>query len=106
MSFPEWRQTKEKIAMGEKVGRILTFMKDTACVHLDEREIIAWCKIYGMVNPDDKEFNGFLESVVVPALIKLGRARWYRDTLTDLAFALSGRERKKVVEDAKYILEE
>lgn len=106
MSFPEWRLTKQKISMSEKVGRILGFMKDTACVHVEQREEIAFCEIYKLINPDDKGFNEFLDGVAIPALVKLGQGRWYRDTITDLGFALSGRKVSRVEEDAKGILEE
>jgi len=106
MSFPEWRLTKQKISMSEKVGRILAFMKDTACVHVEQREEIAFCEIYKLINPDDMDFAKFLDGVAIPALVKLGQARWYRDTITDLGFALSGRKVSRVMEDVKGILEE
>lgn len=105
-TFFDWRQFKEKVAMGERVGRIVPFLKDTACVHVEEREIIAWCEIYPLLNPEDKEFNEFLKNVAVPALTKLGMSKWYRDTITDLALALSQKERGKVEESAKDILKD
>ncbi len=105
MSFPEWRLTKQKISMAEKVGRILGFMKDTACVHVEQREEIAFCEIYKLINPEDKEFNDFLNVVAIPALVKLGQARWYRDTITDLGFALSGRTFSWQDVDTKDVLE-
>lgn len=107
MSFPDWRQIKEKTAMAEKVGRIkeFAFMKETAMVHIEEREIIAWCYIYELINPEDKEFIDYLKKTVIPALTKLGRSRWYRDTLTDLAFALSARKRKGKTHDVKDVLD-
>lgn len=107
MSFPEWRETKEKVAMAEKVGRIkaFEFMRDTACVHIDEREVIAWCQVYKLINPEDKDFNDFLEKVAIPSLTKVGRSRWFRDQLTDLALALAMRKRGTQTEDTKDILE-
>jgi len=103
--FPEWRMTGQKIAMSEKVGKLLKFMQETACVHVQEREMIAMCEVYGLINPDDKEFNEYLEKVIKPSLIKVGQSRWYRDTITDLGFALSARDTTKREEDTTSILE-
>lgn len=48
-----------------------------------------------------------LEKVVKPVMLKVGRARWYRDTITDLGFALASEEKgDKQTEDASKILEE
>ena len=106
MSFDDWRQTKAKIAMGEKVGRIdeFKFLRETACVHVEERQDIAWMRVYQMINPEDTEFNTFLEEVAIPALKEIGRAKWYRDTITDLSLALSLRERKADTDDTTGIL--
>ena len=106
--FLDWRTQKLKMGMGEKVGRIKEFkdLQETACVHIEERELIAYIEVYGLVNPEDKELIKFLEEVAKPALIKIGRARWYRDTITDLSLALSFRERSKETEDTKGILGE
>ena len=105
--FPEW-DTRQKMAMGEKVGRIelFKFLQETACVHVEEREDIAWCHAYMILNPEDKEFNGFLEKVAIPVLVKVGRGRWYRDTVTDLSLALSARSGSKQTEDTKKVLDE
>lgn len=94
--------------MGEKVGKIeeFKFFKDTACVHMEEREFIAFCEIYALFNPEDKEFNEELTELYIPALTKWGHSKWYRDTLTDLAFALSSKKRRDQSEDASNLLEE
>jgi len=106
--FLDWRTTQQKIAMGEKVGRLKEFkdLQETACVHLEERELVAYIGVYELVNPEDKEFIKFLKEVAKPALIKIGRQRWYRDTITDLSLALSYKERSTRTEDAKDSLEE
>lgn len=92
--------------MSEKAGRYLPFMKETACVHVEEREMIAWIKAYPLICPIDKNFNKFLMEVVNPVLMKVGRARWYRDTITDLGFALASRGKDTTTEDTKNILHE
>ena len=105
--FPEW-DTRQKIAMGEKVGRIelFKFLQETACVHIEEREVIAWCHAYKIINPEDKEFNNFLDKIMIPVLIKVGRGRWYRDTITDLSLALSARGKSTQEEDIGEALKE
>ena len=111
MSQDSWKaewETKTKIAMGERVGAIkqFLFMQETAMVHLDERELIAYCKAYPLICPEDKEFNAFLEKVGIPVLTLVGRGKWYRDTITDLSLALSSKKRRDDTEDAGDILEE
>lgn len=105
MSFREEWQTKAKISMAEKVGKVLGELQETACVHIEEREIIAYCKIYMFLNPEDKEFNEFLKELAIPSFIELGRQRWYRDTITDLGLALSGKRSGTQTEDTGDILE-
>lgn len=80
-------------------------MQDTACVHVEERESIAWCLVYGIINPEDEKFNKFLNEIAIPSLTKVGQARWYRDTITDLGFALSALKGKGREEDTADILE-
>lgn len=92
----DWRDTGEKVSMSEKVGKILSSLKDTACVHMTEREAIAMLKFFDAVVPegerskDDEEFFTWLNKDIIPALQELGYARWYRDVITDLGLALSG----------------
>lgn len=105
MSFAEEWKTRTKISMSERVGKILKEIQATACVHVEEREIIAWCKIYGIISPEDEEFIQFLNEVAIPAFTELGRQRWYRDTITDLGLALSGESKTPLTEDTRDILE-
>jgi len=103
----EW-ETKKKIAMGERVGALEQFslLRETACVHLNERELIAWCHAFKILFPDAEGFNEFLEVKAIPALTKIGLGRWYRDQITDLSLALSGKKKTDNVQDAKDVLEE
>jgi len=104
--FSDWRDVQKKVSMSEKAGRTMPFMKETACVHVEEREMLAWIQAYPLISPEDKDFIEFLEKVVKPVLLKVGRARWYRDTITDLGFALASREKTTQTQDAKDILKE
>lgn len=104
--FSDWRDIQKKMSMSEKAGRSMPFMKETACVHVEEREMIAWVESYVLLNPEDKKFVEWLMKVVKPVLMKVGRARWYRDTITDLGFALASKEKTTDTEDTKDILEE
>ena len=105
--FDDWRDTARKISMSEKAGAKLPFMRETACVHVNEREILAYIEAYPFLCPNDKKFIEFLEETVKPIMMKIGRAKWYRDTITDLGFALSSKESAvdKRDEDTKNILE-
>jgi len=99
---------EKKIAMGERVGALEQFslLRQTACVHLNEREIIGYCHAFKKLFPDAKDFNQFLEGKAIPALIDIGLGRWYRDQITDLSLALSGKKKTDNVQDTKDILEE
>ena len=103
----EW-ETARKIAMGERVGGLDDFkdMQENACVHVEERELIAWCKVFPLIFPKEKEFNKFLKETAIPALKIVGRGKWYRDTLTDLALALSSKQKGKDAEDTGDVLGE
>jgi len=103
--FSDWRDVAKKVSMSEKAGRTMPFMKETACVHVEERELIAWIEAYPMISPEDKDFNEWLQKVAKPVLMRVGRARWYRDTITDLGFALASRDKKEASEDTQDILD-
>lgn len=80
-------------AMSVDVGRIIPFMRETACMNGKEREVVAYVDgfklMFGGV-PEMKTFIEFLEEVVKPFYIKLGQARWGRDVVSDLGFAKAG----------------
>lgn len=85
--------------MSVDVGRLLPFMKDSACMGLEERKLLAYSETASDFF-EDAEFKEFIDKFVKPFLTKLGRAKWSRDVVTDLGFALSGRKdsRKKLSE--------
>jgi len=103
--WSDWRDTQRKISMSEKAGRKLPFMRETACVHVQEREILAFIEAYPLICPKDKNFIKYLDETVKPVMLKIGRSRWYRDTITDLGFALASTGKGDVkTEDMKNIL--
>ena len=95
--WADWKDTGEKVAMGERVGRILSDLQETACIHVEQREQIAFARMYSKLCPEDKEFNEFLEKQAIPALKVLGYNRFYRDVITDLALALGRNKRQSKV---------
>lgn len=103
----EW-QAKYKIAMGQRVGGIddFKFMQETAMVHMDERELVGYCRAFSILFPEVKKFKEFLEDKAIPALIMIGRGRWYRDTITDLSLGLSKQAKDDKAEDVGELLEE
>jgi hypothetical protein len=101
----DWQDTGRKISMGERVGKLIEFLRTTACVHVEERELIGWVEVYKKLFPEDKEFNEWLDKVVIPSFVTLGQGKWYRDTITDLALALSKKKQDtKSVESAADVL--
>ncbi len=102
----EWRLQRQKISMSERAGRIddLKFLQETACVHIEEREFIAFCKAFLVFFPKSK-MRGTLEKKFMASALIVGRGRWYRDTITDLGFALSKSTKEPMGEDASAILD-
>lgn len=88
-------------AMSVDVGRIseFAFMKDSACMNVEERKLLAYCKVAREFFEDDA-FTEFIDKFATPLLTKLGRAKWGRDVVTDLGFALATKPdmRKKLGE--------
>jgi len=108
MSYGSEWEIKKKTGMGQQLGGIKEFkdLQESACVHVQERELIAYCRAFKILFPKAKEFNEFLEKKAKPALIAIGRGRWYRDVLTDLSLALSVRGDTRAREDVSKLVEE
>ena len=87
--------------LGQEVGKIEPFLAETSCMNYDERLEMAYCEVYAILFPDDKEFIDFLNKQAKPVLQKIGHAKWLRTELTDLALK-KGIKRKK--EDVSKIL--
>lgn len=104
---PAWFETRAKSTMSQQTKGIkeLDFLREISCIHVEQREDIAICEGYMLINAEDEEMNPFLKEVAIPFLKKLGRARWYRDVVTDLGLALSLRSGDETKEDTKDILD-
>lgn len=95
-------------AMSTDVGRLgeFAFMKLSACMGLEERKLLAYTLTAREIF-NDREFSEFIDGFAVPFLTKLGRAKWGRDVVTDLGFALAFRSagKRKLGESGKELLE-
>lgn len=74
--------------LSKQVSSREPFFQQIACLGKEEAEMIAYCEIYKMMFPEDKEFNSFLDKIVIPAFKKLGMVSWRRDTLTEMGLKL------------------
>jgi len=115
MSYKDDWDTAKKISMSERIGSIKAFkaLVATACVHIEQREDIAYVNMFlkyvrftKVKDPDLTGFVNFLRGFAIPALTILGRQKWYRDTITDLGLGLSGKPRGGQIEDTSKLLEE
>jgi len=108
MSYGSEWEVKKKTGMGQQLGGLKEFkdMQESACVHVQERELIGYARAFQVLFPDVKKFNEFLNTKVIPALTKIGRSRWYRDVLTDLSLGLSVRGDTRAREDVSKLVEE
>lgn len=104
----EWLIDREKISMSERIGKLEEFKRlaELACVHVDEREVIAWCYAYQIINPKDKGFIKFLKKIAIPVLKEIGRGRWFRSELSELGLAMSYIQRASKTEDSGSVLQE
>ncbi len=83
-------------AMSEKVGHIVPFMKESAMMGLKERELLAYCETAKRFFKD-AGFTEYIDEFAIPFIQNLGRARWGRDVVTDLGFALAGQKRRQKI---------
>lgn len=81
-------------AMSVDVGRANEFLKDTACMNPEQRVTLALCETMKELFKEDVEFTAFMNDIVIPFYSKLGWAKWGRDVVTDLGFALANQQRK------------
>lgn len=90
-------------AMSVDVGRANEFLKNTACMNPEQRVTLALCETTKEIFKEDKEFVEFMNDIAIPFYEKQGWAKWGRDVVTDLGFALSKQERRTL--NVKNILE-
>jgi len=79
--------------LSKQVSTREPFFQKIACLGEEEAMMIAYCEIYKLFFPEDKEFIKFLDEKVIPALKKIGMVRWKRDVLTEMGLKL-GMERE------------
>jgi len=78
------------------------FLSELACMNKEEREIIGYIKGYTVLYPEDKDFNKFLERVIV--LLKyIGLSKWGRTELTDLGLMIGEKLSSSIELDEKEI---
>lgn len=79
--------------LGQQVAEKHPMLKQTACMSLKWREIIAYLEVIKLLNKNrDKKLIKQIDKVLIPAVQKIGQAEWPRDTLTDLAMRLGSKE--------------
>ncbi len=83
--FAEIRLLSKQVSTREQ------FFQEIACLGKKEAEVIAYCRIYQMMFPEDAEFNKFLDDVVIPAFKMLGMVSWERGELTEMGLKLGGK---------------
>ena len=77
-------------AMSVDVAQIIPFMALTSCMNQEEREFLAYIEGLKLIlkdSPEAESFIKFLDKWAIPIVQKIGRAKWGRDTVSDLGFA-------------------
>lgn len=88
--------------LSQKVAKFDKFLSLTACLNIEERELIGYCRAFTKLFPANKEFNEFLEKKIIPAFVVIGQSKWFRSELTDLGFKLSDKNTKseRIIEES------
>lgn len=91
-----------------RVAILEPFYHETACLNPAEREIIGYAEAYIELFGENDPLSIMLRVSFIPALKKIGVAKWPRLELTDLGFAISDRdtETEDISEEAPLVLEE
>lgn len=91
-----------------RVAIIEPFYHETACINPAEREIIGYAKAYIELFGESDPVSIMLEEYFIPALKKIGIAKWPRLELTDLGFAISDKDTTTVdiSEEEPLVIEE
>lgn len=75
-----------------RVAILEPFYSATSCMHVDERELIGYMASYIEMFGEDNELSLIFKHIFIPAVRKIGIARWPRLELTDLGFAISNKD--------------
>lgn len=81
--------------LSQRLAIIEPFFNETSCLHPEEREVIGYCQAYIEMFGKDT-FTRFLKKRAIPALQKIGIARWPRTELTDLGLRISNKDTESV----------
>jgi predicted RNA-binding protein len=73
--------------LSAKIGAEYPFYKKTACLDDEIRELIAYCEIV-KIFINNERLRKLIDEKLVPALEKIGIARWKRTEITDLGLKI------------------
>jgi len=69
---------------------------ESSCLDGEEREIIGYCEAFISMFPKDP-LSIDLKKVYIPALVKIGLAKWRRTELTHLGGKLANKETEEIL---------
>lgn len=79
--------------LSQRLANVDPDYKDSACLHPDEAEMIGFIKAYVILEKEsDPKFCTWLETKALPAIRKIGEARWPRSELTNLGLRIGSRD--------------
>lgn len=81
--------------LSQRLSILEPFYGKTSCLHPEEREIVGFCEAYITMFGEETGFSKFLREKAIPALEKIGMARWPRTELTDLGLRIANRDEKE-----------
>ena len=68
----------------------------TSCLNEEEREIIGYCEAFISMFGKERSFSKTLREKYIPALEKIGVAKWRRTELTHLGGRLANKETEEI----------
>lgn len=71
--------------LGQWVGHKVPILKETACMDVEDRELIALLTCYLDVEDIPEKEKVFIQKKIMPYLRYMAWAKWPRDVLTDMA---------------------
>lgn len=82
--------------LSQRLAILQPFYSKTSCMHPQERETLGYCYAYIEMFGTEDPLSTLLESLFIPALRKIGIAKWPRLELTDLGFGISNKDSEEV----------
>lgn len=80
--------------LSQRLAKVEPFLRDTSCMHPEEREILGYIEAYVRIFPNDP-FSKYLKETILPAIEAIGMSKWARTELTDLGLRLADKETTK-----------